>query len=309
MALKSNSTRLKLQTPKTDNEARMLNTTENKMHNNEQTIPEHDKIFNEICGKLSELSQNEDTKSSRDKMIQLEKMQNQMKSFQLDLLNNHESMKLKIDALETMTVSNSDLTQKIQEMTDLLNQERTHNSKLSTDLAKSLDLSLKLQLEIQDIKSKAMQSQMDDRKQYLENFENVQFDFQKQKAALLEANDALLADLKEKETQVEELTQKMNELENSISEFQISSDEQGHTIKHLMTVAENKIIELKLSLDRTSADLDNLKGQQKQSLAQIEIFKHENYALKDYINKMSAYQKQMAVNQQPNPKNTQAQVR
>jgi hypothetical protein len=39
-------------------------------------------------------------------------------------------MKLKIDALEKMTVSNSDLTQKVQEMTDLLNQESTHNSKL-----------------------------------------------------------------------------------------------------------------------------------------------------------------------------------
>ncbi len=262
-------------------------------------VPEHDKIFNEICNKLNELSQTEDTKSSRDKMVQLEKMQNQMKSFQLDLMNNHEGMKLKIDALEKMTVSNSDLTHKIQEMTDLLNQERAHNSKLSTDLAKSLDLSLKLQLEIQDIKSKAMQSQMDDRKQYLENFESLQFEFQKQKIGLLETNDDLLADLKTKEEQVEELTQKMNDLENSISEFQVSSDEQGHTIKHLMTVAENKIIELKLSLDRTSADLDNVKGQQKQSLTQIEIFKQENYALKDYINKMTAYQKQMAATQQP----------
>lgn len=273
---------------------------ENQITQQSQVVPEHDKIFNEICNKLSELSQNEDTKSSRDKMVQLEKMQNQMKSFQLDLMNNHDGMKLKIDALEKMTVSNSDLTQKIQEMTDLLNQERSHNSKLSTDLAKSLDLSLKLQLEIQEIKSKAMQSQMNDRKQYLENFENLQFDFQKQKTELLEANDDLLADLKTKENQVEELTQKMNELERSISEFQVSSDEQGHTIKHLMTVAENKIIELKLSLDRTSADLDNSKGQQKQNLTQIEILKQENYALKDYINKMAAYQKQMTATQ-PQP--------
>lgn len=262
-------------------------------------IAEHDKIFNEICSKLNELSQSEDTKTSRDKMVQLEKMQNQMKSFQLDLMSNHEGMKLKIDALEKMTVSNSDLTQKVQEMTDLLNQERAHNSKLSTDLARSLDLSLKLQLEIQDIKSKAMISQMEDRKQYLENFENIQFDFQRQKASLMEANDDLLSDLKAKEQQVEELTQKMNELEKSISEFQVSSDEQSHTIKHLMSVAENKIVELKLSLDRTSADVDNTKGQLKQSQTQIDILKQENYALKDYINKMTAYQKQMSAAQQP----------
>jgi hypothetical protein len=127
------------------------------------------KFLMKFAASSMNFSQSEDTKSSRDKMVQLEKMQNQMKSFQLDLHSNHEGMKLKIDALEKMTVSNSDLTQKVQEMTDLLNQERTHNSKLSTDLARSLDLSLKLQLEIQDIKSKAMISQMEDRKQYLEN--------------------------------------------------------------------------------------------------------------------------------------------
>lgn len=273
--------------------------TEIEAVNKTSPIAEHDKIFNEICSKLNELSQSEDTKSSRDKMVQLEKMQNQMKSFQLDLMSNHEGMKLKIDALEKMTVSNSDLTQKVQEMTDLLNQERTHNSKLSTDLARSLDLSLKLQLEIQDIKSKAMLSQMEDRKQYLENFENIQFDFQKQKAALMETNEDLLSDLKLKELQIEELTHKMNELEKSISEFQVSSDEQGHTIKHLMSVAENKIVELKLSLDRTAADVDNTKGQLKQSQTQIDILKQENYALKDYINKMTAYQKQMSAAQQP----------
>ncbi len=274
-------------------------TTKNEMHNSISSVPEHDKIFNEICSKLNELSQTEDTKSSRDKMVQLEKMQNQMKSFQLDLMSNHEDMKLKIDSLEKMTVSNSDLTQKVQEMTDLLNQERAHNSKLSTDLARSLDLSLKLQLEIQDIKSKALQAQMEDRKQYLENFENLQFDFQRQKTGLLEANDELIEEIKLKEDQIEELTQKINELEISISEFQVSSDEQNHTIKHLVTVAETKIVELKLSLDRVSADLDNSKGQQKQSLTQIELFKQENYSLKDYINKMTAYQKQMSAAQQP----------
>ncbi len=277
----------------------IIETTKNEMHSSISSVPEHDKIFNEICSKLNELSQTEDTKSSRDKMVQLEKMQNQMKSFQLDLMSNHEDMKLKIDSLEKMTVSNSDLTQKVQEMTDLLNQERAHNSKLSTDLARSLDLSLKLQLEIQDIKSKALQAQMEDRKQYLENFENLQFDFQKQKTGLLEANDELIEEIKLKEDQIEELTQKINALEISISEFQVSSDEQSHTIKHLVTVAETKIVELKLSLDRVSADLDNSKGQQKQSLTQIELFKQENYSLKDYINKMTAYQKQMSAAQQP----------
>jgi len=253
-------------------------------------VPEHEKIFNEICNKLSELTQTEETKPSKDRVAQLEKMQNQLKSFQVDLLNNHEDMKLKIEALEKMTTSNSDLTLRVQELTDILNQERSHNSKLSTDLARSLDLSLKLQLEIQDIKTKAMQAQMDDRKQYLENYENVQLEFQKQKNLLLEANDDLLQDLKEKESQIQELNTKTNELEKSMIEFETTTHEQAETIKHLMTVAESKIIDLKLSLDRAHADIDNNKGQFQQYVNQIEVLKQENYALKDYINKMSQFQ-------------------
>ena len=127
-------------------------------------IPEHEKIFNEICHKLNELSQDEDQKNSKDRVGQLDKMQNQLKNFQIELVSNHEDMKHKIETLEKMTTSNSDLTQRVKELTDLLNQERSHNSKLSTDLARSLDLSLKLQLEIQEIKTKTIQAQMDDRK-------------------------------------------------------------------------------------------------------------------------------------------------
>lgn len=258
-----------------------------------QTLPAHEQIFNEICIKLNELSQSDDTKSSKDKVIQLEKMQNQLKNFQFDLMTNHEDMKLKIEALEKMTVSNSDLSTKVQELTELLNQERASNSKLSSDLAKSLDLSLKLQLEVQEIKGKAMQAQMEDRKQYLENCENIQFDFQRQKSALIETNTQLKNDLKAKEEQIKELNQKINEIEANMNNVEQTSNEQKETIQHLMTVAENKIVELKLSFDKAAAERDNLMGQNKQTLAQVEVLKQENFALKDYINKMSAYQQQL----------------
>lgn len=265
-------------------------------------IPEHEKIFNEICHKLNELSQEEDQKSSKDRVVQLDKMQNQLKNFQFELMSNHEGMKLKIDSLEKMTTSNSDLTQKVKELTDHLNQERGHNSKLSTDLARSLDLSLKLQLEIQEIKTKAIQAQMEDRKQYLENFETLQFDFQKEKGSLLGANEDLMADLKEKEDQITFLTNKINELEKGMSEIELTSQEQAETIRHLMTVAENKIVELKLECDRRQSDLDNLQGQHTQVATQVDLLKKENFALKDYINKMTQFQQQIfsaQQNQQP----------
>lgn len=256
-------------------------------------IPEHEKIFNEICHKLNELSQDEDQKNSKDRVVQLDKMQNQLKNFQIELVSNHEDMKLKIETLEKMTTSNSDLTQKVKELTDLLNQERNHNSKLSTDLARSLDLSLKLQLEIQEIKTKAIQAQMDDRKQYLENYENIQFDFQKEKGRLLEMNQGLAGEIKQKQEQISTLEGKINELEAGMMEVEGHSQEQAETIKHLMTVAENKIVELKLDSDRIQSELDNVRGQFEQSKTQTEILKKENIALKDYINKMTAFQQQI----------------
>ncbi|MES2803673.1 MAG: hypothetical protein V4654_14370 [Bdellovibrionota bacterium] len=256
-------------------------------------IPEHEKIFNEICHKLNELSQDEDQKSSKDRVVQLDKMQNQLKNFQIELVSNHEDMKLKIDSLEKMTTSNSDLTVKVKELTDLLNQERSHNSKLSTDLARSLDLSLKLQLEIQEIKTKAIQAQMEDRKQYLENYENIQFDFQKEKARLLDMNQGLAAESKQQEEQIEMLSGRINELETGMTEIEATSQEQAETIKHLMTVAENKIVELKLDGDRIQSELDNVRGQFEQSRTQTDILRKENTALKDYINKMTAFQQQI----------------
>lgn len=270
----------------------------------ENTQPDHEKIFNEICGKLNELSKAEDSKLSKEKVMQLEKMQNQMKNFQLDLMNNHEEMKIKIEALEKMTVSNSDLSSKVQELTDLLNQERSHNSKLSSDLARSLDLSLKLQLEIQEIKARAIQSHTEEKRQYLENCENLQLGFQKEKMNLLETNEELLLDLKNKEAQIEELTQKINELESSMGELACTSDEQNQTIQHLMKTAENKIVELKIALDKQTSDNDNNQGHLTKMTQQVDILKQENYALKDYINKMTMYQQQMLNMQKQNIQST-----
>ena len=258
-------------------------------------IPKHEKIFNEICTKINELSQSEETKTSKDRVAQLEKMQNQIKTFQYDLLATHENMQLKIQTLEKMTTSNSDLTIRVQELTDLLNQERNHNSKLSTDLAKSLDLSLKLQLEVQEIKARALQAQIEERKQFQNTFDNMQMRLNREKSDVIYANEELIKEIQVKDGQIDELNQKINDLEKGMSELESTSLEQGETIDHLMNVAENKIVELKLSCDRKSTDLENALGELNQVKTQIELFKNENYALKDYINKMTEYQKQVQV--------------
>jgi hypothetical protein len=260
-------------------------------------MPEHEKIFNEICSKLNELSQVEDTKSSKDRVTQLEKMHNQIKNFQFDLMTTHENMQSKIHTLEQMTTSNSDLTIRVQELTELLNQERSHNSKLSTDLARSLDLSLKLQLEIQEIKSRALQAQIDDRKIHQENFESYKYKMTHEKNEIMRAHEELLNQLKNKESQIEIQNQKINDLEVGMGELDKTTIEQGETIKHLMSVAENKIVELKLAFDRGQNDLLNMTGELTQAKTQVELHKQENYSLKDYINKMNVYQKQILAQQ------------
>lgn len=260
-------------------------------------MPEHEKIFNEICSKLNELSQVEENKSSKDRVAQLEKMHTQIKNFQFDLMATHEDMQLKIHTLEQMTTSNSDLTIRVQELTELLNQERAHNSKLSTDLARSLDLSLKLQLEIQEIKTRALQAQIEDRKIHQDHYESFKYKVTQEKNDLYRTQEELLNQLKLKEEQIEILNQKTNDLETGMGELDKTTIEQGETIKHLMAVAENKIVELKLSLDRANNDLLNVNGELTQVKTQVDLFKQENYSLKDYINKMTVYQKQMLAHQ------------
>ncbi len=260
-------------------------------------MPEHEKIFNEICSKLNELSQVEENKSSIDRVTQLEKMHTQIKNFQFDLMATHEDMQLKIHTLGQMTTSNSDLTVRMQELTELLNQERAHNSKLSTDLARSLDLSLKLQLEIQEIKTRALQAQIEDRKIHQDNYETFKNRAVHEKNELYRANEELLNQLKIKEAQIENSNQKINDLEAGMGELDKTTIEQGETIKHLMSVAENKIVELKLSLDRSQYDFLNSCGELTQLKTQVELYKQENYSLKDYINKMTVYQKQILAQQ------------
>jgi len=260
-------------------------------------MPEHEKIFNEICNKLNELSQVEETKSSKDRVTQLEKMHNQIKNFQFDLMATHEDMQLKIHTLEQMTTSNSDLTMRVQELTEMLNQERAHNSKLSTDLARSLDLSLKLQLEIQEIKTRALQAQIEDRKIHQDHFESFKYKTTQEKNDLFRTQEELLNQLKIKEEQIETLNQKTNDLEAGMGDLEKTTIEQGETIKHLMAVAENKIVELKLSLDRAQHDFLNSSGELTQAKTQVDLYKQENYSLKDYINKMAVYQKQMLAHQ------------
>ena len=73
---------------------------------------------------------------------------------------------------------------------------------------------------------------------------------------------------------------------HSFTDLEASARQQGEALKNLMTVAENKIVEIKVALDKKTIEAQDYYNHLQQSLTQMSILKQENAALKDYIEKL-----------------------
>lgn len=287
--------------------------------------PEHEKLFDEICSKLNELSSNANGGFQQEHKF--EKIQTQIKKFQSDLSDTSTELNEKIKSLEQVSYVQTDFSTQLKQINDQLTFERSVNTKLSTDLAKSLELCLQLQLEIQNIKTKAVAIQNEERKYsqgLLEKSKNLLNDLElsralnedlkqelekhkemmkrnqeditrlnDEKAEILNANSELLANVNSKEQQIEGLNRDLEELSTSVNSMEVSSRKQSEALKNLMSVAESKMIELKLALDKKTLESQDLQSQLQQAHSQVTLFKQENIALKDYINKLTVYQQEM----------------
>lgn len=312
-------------------------------------VPQHEKIFDEICFKLSELSQNNESliepeeETSQKSQQKVDKMQGQMKRFQSDLMDSQGELIEKIKSLESVQFSNNDLTSQMKLLTDHLNSERSTNIRLNADLAKSLELCLQLQLEIQGLKARSLQIQSEEKKYsqaLLEKNKGLQHDLEltqamkddlsselnkarksfdselnvwKQqksqydshidtletdKKELLQANEDLLATLTEKEGQIEHMSKEIESLSSSFNEIEASAQQQTQVMRNLMEVAENKIIEMKLALDKKSIETQDYYSHLQQALTQSSVLKQENSSLKDYIAKLNLFIQQTQQQQQ-----------
>lgn len=294
------------------------------------SAPEHEKLFDEICNKLNELSHRDDI--SLPQTNKIEKMQTQIKKFHSDLLDTQDEFRNKIKSLESLQVSKSEYNNQLRLLTEQLQTERNTNNKLNADLVKSNEIALHLQLEMQGLKTRAQQIQNEERKyniQLQEKLKNVQKD--------LELNEALKEDialelaktknqyqtdrnewLSEKGTissTVEELNQKMldkdvqiralneqiEDLQNSLNEIEEASHRQSENVKNLMTVAENKIVELKMGYDKKHIESQDYYNHLQQGLTQINLLKQENSNLKDYVSKVNQFLQQQQLQQQQMP--------
>jgi chromosome segregation ATPase len=315
--------------------------------------PAHEKLFDEICGKLNELSHRTTTEAESLTMDDAsnsgspsvppqqnyEKMQTQMKKFHLEMRDSQE----KIKTLGNVTYGSEGIDMQIRQLAEQLNNERLSNTKLSGDLAKSLELCLQLQLEIQGLKARALQMQAEDKKyaqtlseknkhlqKELELSEALkdemslelakaknsfqkdqeiwvqQKDIMENKFQVVQTDrdglhlqiDQLNTDLNVQHEQIQDLNTEIEKISTSFSEVERTAHQQTEVLKNLMEVAESKIIEMKLALDKKTLETQDAQGQLRQALTQLGVFKQENGALKDYIEKLTYYHQQVQAIQQ-----------
>lgn len=275
------------------------------------TLPDHEKLFDEICGKLNELSSRTDSYNSADR---IEKMQTHLRKSQEELKSAQQEIQDKIKSLDNIGLSQSDIGRDFKKLSEQLDQERMSSSKLSTDLAKSLELNLKLQFEIEEVRSKMSQALNEEKKhnqylneknknlnhelelsQALSNETKLEINKAKDRILTLQANveehihnvdqrDQLINQLKsEMETRAEEI----RNLTDSLIEFEVHSRAQTEALKQLSEAAEKKMIELKMGLDKKGIECQDYYSHLQQAMSQVAILRQENSALKDYINKLS----------------------
>ena len=304
-------------------------------------VPEHEKLFDEISNKLNELSQRyqdglptEETPSQQQKM---ERMQGQLKRFQSDMQGTNEELLEKIKSLENVNFSQNEITAQLRQITEQLNHERMMNSKLSADLAKSLELCLQLQLEIQGLKARALAIQTEEKKfsnSLIDKNRSLQRDLEltqvlkdeitmemakakaamqreqnlwtekeqqlngtieglnKEKAEMLFSIEELNGMIDEKDQQILTLTQEFEKMSSSLNAVEDSAIQQGDVLKNLMTVAESKIIEMKLALDKKHSEAADYYSHLQKALAQVSVLNQENITLKDYVTKLNYYHQQ-----------------
>ncbi|PIS10079.1 MAG: hypothetical protein COT73_11290 [Bdellovibrio sp. CG10_big_fil_rev_8_21_14_0_10_47_8] len=302
-------------------------------------LPEHEKLFDEICGKLHELSQQTPNsiaaKPQETFEERLEKMQFQLRKSQDELKAAQQEIHDRIKSLDNLTFNNSDLNQEMKRLSELLEQERMNNSKLSTDLAKSLEMNLRLQFEIEEVRSKSTQVLNEEKKHNLflqDKVKNMSHELDLAQALANETrielskakdrfqleNSTWQQERKNFQTQIQNLQQELEEkksfhqtlekelhtkleemkqLSDSLTEYDTHTVHQHEMMKNLSAVAEKKMIELKMALDKKGIECQDYYSHLQQAMTQIHVLRQENSALKDYISKLTnLHQQQRTAN-------------
>ena len=95
----------------------------------------------------------------------------------------------------------------------------------------------------------------------------------------------MLADL---QADLDMKTQEIQKANESLAEYDQHLEEQNELMKKLFEVAEKKMIELKMALDKKTIESQDYYSNLQQGATQIQALRQENSALKDYFDKVTA---------------------
>lgn len=115
------------------------------------------------------------------------------------------------------------------------------------------------------------------------------------------AEQELQEQILKKDQEIASLHRELEEIQNSFSAVESSTQQQQEVLDNLMSVAEGKIVEMKMALDKKSIEAQDYYSHLQQALTQLAVARQENASLKDYINKLNYYHQQAmgaAMNQQ-----------
>jgi len=233
--------------------------------------------------------------------------------------------------LETLRPQNSkdylqvSLQNELEKVTEQLANERAQNSKLSADLSRSLELNLKLQFEVEEIRLRAnqllkeeqaltcnLQDKLKKSDHELELANAVNCDL---RVELCRARDSYQTEIDKRTSEKQTLLDQINNLTEvlgqsdrsknlleqaiedlrrdkqylscSLEEYKKHAEEQNQVLNTMSELAQAKMLEVQAALHKKSAESRDHQSHLQQALAQIDILKQENITLKEYFAKLS----------------------
>ncbi|MCX7977930.1 MAG: hypothetical protein N2578_02900 [Bdellovibrionaceae bacterium] len=234
--------------------------------------PEHERLFDEICNKLNELSMVTPRREHQQEEIlvhhqeKIEKMQNQIREFQQSLGAIEEQLKEKIQSFDRFQIEKNSLNDQIERMSQQLQKERDNNTRISADLAKSLELNLQLQLELQASKAKAAQLHNEEKllnQSLQEKIKALQNELEMQRAinedTQTQANKARVAF----ENRIQQIEIEKNQLRKTIEELNAQTSELKRQIEsqsQLLSEKDNEISSLNVDLEKLAQALEQMQA-------------------------------------------------
>ncbi len=113
--------------------------------------------------------------------------------------------------------------------------------------------------------------------------------------------------IEQQDKHIDELSLKLEDISVSFNQVENSALQQNDVLKNLMSVAENKIVEMKLALDKKSAESQEYYAHLQQVMTQVALLKQENTNFKDYIARLTYYIQNQGLNPGQGQQSHQAQ--